>query len=722
MPNLHLAGPELPWGSGSTLHAAGPELPWGYGITLHATPSAYTPGPPPGGGGTPTGPVPVTPGAIIPARASYDVTHTMSVVDLRDGAALDVTSLSLGIDADSALWTLRASGSGSLYGKMMAGDQPAQIEVTLDGLQWVFAVDTVSRSRAAGQSNCDITGRSLAVAAGAPYAGDQNWINDGPTTGAQLAAIANLYSGLDVSWEVEDWLIPDRVFSFSGTPLAVVLRVAEAIGAVVQADRSACKVRVMPRYLLLPNEWGTVAPDVEVAFEAVLSERFERADQPEYTGVYVSGQQQGAVGFVRLEGTSGAFLHPLVTDLLLTDEPALRQRGQAILGASGGQARVTLELPVLTGAGEPGVLSVGQLLRVLDPAAAWVGLVRAVQVQATLPTVRQTVEVERHTKLLQGSDLHFNGPIPAQTGKVGDAFTALDLTGYWAGGIKPYQFSVASGALPAGLALDPVAGIVSGTPTADGATTVRFRAVDRLLGAADSGDVSVVVAPEPILFRDLGPSANHFAPNAGVSLETGGPTLFGTRAYRFDGIGGSGTAAADLAAHEIHNEAVWTIDLWLRMHAVPAAVLACPFGKAQANNQSYYLGVQAGSPAFYYSTGGSANSLVVTGGGTIPVDTWRYVRIVRNGVRLYFFLHGVLVASHNTMTNFYDSTAPMTFGQIGVGGYEYWWPGYIRDFRITKGVARSVADFAVPTAPAPSNSTDDPHWANVSALYRCGPT
>lgn len=489
MPELHLTGPELPWGSGSALHAAGPELPWGYGITLHATPSAYTPGPPPGGG-SPTGTVPVTPGAIIAARASYDVTHTMSVLDLRDGAALDVTSLSLGIDADSALWTLRASGSGSLYCKMMAGDQPAQIEVTLDGLQWVFAVDTVSRSRQAGQSNCDITGRSLAVAAGAPYAGDQNWVNDGPTTGAQLAAIANLYSGLDVSWEVEDWLIPDRVFSFSGTPLAVVLRVAEAIGAVVQADRSACKVRVMPRYLLLPNEWGTVAPDVEVAFEAVLSERFERADQPEYTGVYVSGQQQGAVGFVRLEGTSGAFLHPLVTDLLLTDEPALRQRGQAILGASGGQARVTLELPVLTGAGEPGVLSVGQLLRVLDPAAAWVGLVRAVQVQATLPTVRQTVEVERHTKLLQVSDLHFNGPIPAQTGKVGDAFTALDLTGYWAGGTKPYQFSVASGALPAGLALDPVAGAVSGTPTAEGSTTVRFRAVDRLLGSVDSGDVS----------------------------------------------------------------------------------------------------------------------------------------------------------------------------------------------------------------------------------------
>jgi len=389
-----------PWAEGASLISGGVALPWRDGATVHAGMSAYVPGAP-AAGGTPTGPVPASV-LRIDARQTYTVVHNVSVVDLRDAAALDVFDVSMSIDEDSALWTLRASGPGALYATLVGGEQPAQVEVTIDGLTWRFVVDSISRAREFGGTTATFAGRSLAVLAGAPYEAVQNWVNDGPSTGAQVAAVANIYTGLAVSWEVEDWLIPDRVFSFTGTPLAVVNRVAEAVGAVVQADRADYGVRVMPRYPRLPNEWAVTPPSVVVAFEAVVSEQFERADTPEYTGVYVSGQQQGAVGFVRLAGTAGANLHPLVTDPLLTEAPALRQRGEAILGASGGQARVTQVLPVLTGTGEPGVLSVGQLVRVLDPDAAWMGLVRAVSVAASSvdrdPRVRQSVVLERHTK------------------------------------------------------------------------------------------------------------------------------------------------------------------------------------------------------------------------------------------------------------------------------------------------------------------------------------
>ncbi len=391
-----------PWSDGSTVHGGGTSLPWGDGATIHAGPSSYTAGPPPSGG-TPTGPMPGVALYTIAARATYDVPHTMEVTDLRDDEVLAVESVSMSCDEDSILWTLRASGGDALYSKLTAGEQPAQVKVDIDGELWVFVIDAVSRSRSFGQSSVTVSGRSPAVAAGSPYEADQNWVNDGISTGAQIAAVANLYTGLGVSWEIEDWLVPDRVFSFSGTPLAVVARVAEAVGAVVQADRTALGVRVMPRYPILANEWPTVAPDVEIALDAVLSEQYERSDRPEYTGIYLAGQQQGAVGFVRLAGTSGVNLHPLVTDLLLTEEPALRMRGTAILGASGGQAAMTLTLPLLTGAGEPGVLAKGQLVRVLDPAGAWDGLVRSVAVNATLPVVTQTVVLERHTKAIEGS-------------------------------------------------------------------------------------------------------------------------------------------------------------------------------------------------------------------------------------------------------------------------------------------------------------------------------
>lgn len=492
MPSVH-AAVDAPWADGSTLHAGGIDLPWDDGSTIHATPSAYTPGAPPGGS-TPTGPTPGVALYAIASRATYDVPHTMAVTDLRDDTTLEVASLTVSIDEDSAMWTLRAAGGESLYAKLTTGVQPAEVEVNLDGEMWVFVIDTVSRSRTFGDSQVSVSGRSLAVAAGAPYEADQNWVNDGPTTGAQIAAMANLYSGLTVSWEIEDWIVPDRVFSYSGTPLSVVLRVAEAVGAMVQAGRTDYSVRVMPRYPLMPNEWATVSPDVEIAFAAVLSEQFERADRPEYTGVYVSGQQQGAVGFVRLAGTSGSNLHPLVTDLLLTEEPALRMRGQSILGASGGQAAMTLTLPLLTGAGEPGALSVGQLVRVLDPAGTWHGLVRAVSISASLPTVSQSIVIERHTKVVDGTvvladPLVLVEPISTVTLPVLEEASlswAADLSGYWSGGSTPYSWSVVTGTLPSGITLNPSTGVLEGQVSDEVSANVVVRATDARGATADS--------------------------------------------------------------------------------------------------------------------------------------------------------------------------------------------------------------------------------------------
>lgn len=430
MPSVH-AVVDVPWGDGSTLHMAGFGLPWRDGATVHAAPSGYTPGEPPEGG-TPT--APTAPMMLrIDARPTYNVVHEATVVDLRDEALLDVFDVSMSIDEDSVFWTLRGSGPGALYAKLMGGEQPAQVEVTIDGIAWRYAIDSVSRSREFGVSTAAFTGRSLSVVASAPYQSDSNWVNDEVTTAAQMAAIANIYTGLEVIWLLDDWLIPEKIFTYAGTPLGVVRRIAEAVGAVVTSDRVGARVTVSPRYPVLPNEWAVSAPNVQLPFEVVQSEVFERVDRPEYDGVYVSGQQGGTVGFVRLEGTGGAVLHPLVTELLLTEEPALYQRGAAILGASGGQARVTLVLPVLAGEGEPGVLEINHLVRVLDPDGTWYGLVRAVSVSASGvqrdPRVRQTVILERHTKAVPGTVLE----------------PPSDVTEWWVGGAgdqvgDPYYF------------------------------------------------------------------------------------------------------------------------------------------------------------------------------------------------------------------------------------------------------------------------------------------
>ena len=401
MPSVIAADVVLTWRDAALL-SADVALSWRDAALISTTGTAFTkPAAPAGGAQAITDPL--APTYILPTLDSYRAVHAMTAIDLRDGAAVEFDSLSIA-DADGGLcWTLSATGGPALFARFTTGDLPI-IEVTVDGLAWRFAVEDIRRSRSAGSAAVSITGRSLSILAGEPYALPQNWINDGPANGSQLVDQAQLYTGLAVDWLSADWLVPDKVWTFAGTPLAVAQRVAETIGAVVRSDRAEQRISVAPRYRELPHEWPYVAPDVEIHIDAALTESYARADRPPYNGVYLSGHQQGASSFVSLAGTAGDLLAPMVTDFLLTDLDACGERGRAVLGAGGPQATVQLTLPVLTGSGLPGVLDRGMLCRFVETGAAtWWGIVRAVSLSASLPSVVQTITVERHTADIAGT-------------------------------------------------------------------------------------------------------------------------------------------------------------------------------------------------------------------------------------------------------------------------------------------------------------------------------
>lgn len=392
----------LPWDDASAaIVLASAELPWRDGDLVISTGGPFTPFDPPEGS-TPTEPR-TEPLFVIPAQPSYEQVHTVAVTDLRDLSALELESLSIAYDDGSVCWTFSGQGGADLFVRMTTIEEVPTIRVAIDGLEWDFLIEGVRRSREHGKVSVQLTGRSVTMLAAAPYQFERNWVNEGPASAAQLIDQAQADTGLVLQWLLDDWLVPDRVWSYTGTPMAVAQRVADAVGAVVLSDRKEMMISVLPRYTWLPNEWPTVVPDVEIAIDAAAVESYERADRPGYDGVYVAGQQQGFVGYVRLAGTAGAATAPMVTDPLITEEPAARQRGAAILGAGGPQARMELTLPVLTGAGEPGVLDPGMLCHVIDGTAGWYGVVRSVRVAVQLPSVRQTVALERHTGCISGS-------------------------------------------------------------------------------------------------------------------------------------------------------------------------------------------------------------------------------------------------------------------------------------------------------------------------------
>lgn len=391
---------EASWGTAAPVASGQLDLLWGFATLVTSLGGTYTPGAAPPGS-TPTAPN-TDADFVIPASSIYRVVHEVTVIDLRDDSAVEFESMSLSCDDGSVCWTLSATGETELFQRLTTGEAPV-LEITIDGNVWRFIVEGVRRSRSFQGSGVDITGRSITITAGEPYQYPENWVNAGPATAQQIMTQAQIYAGLEIDWQIEDWLVPDRAWSFSGTPLGVVQRVAESVGAVLRSDRVENRISVLPRYRLLPNEWREAVPEVEIHIDAAMTDSWERADRPSYNGVFVSGRVDGAIALIYLAGTSGERLAPMVTDDLLTDLPALRQRGEAVLGAGGPQAVIQMTLPVLNDAGFPGVFEINWLCRIVEPGRTWYGVVRAVSVNVNFPSVQQTITLEHHTADIDGT-------------------------------------------------------------------------------------------------------------------------------------------------------------------------------------------------------------------------------------------------------------------------------------------------------------------------------
>jgi hypothetical protein len=97
--------------------------------------------------------------------------------------------------------------------------------------------------------------------------------------------------------------------------------------------------------------------------------------------------------------------------------------------------------------------------------------------------------------------------------------TAFSQTLAATGGTPPYTWSVASGALPAGLQLNTTTGVISGSPGAAGTSQVTFTATDAK-SQAGSKTISITInlPPAPATSITVGNTTQ-----PGVSLTIGGP-------------------------------------------------------------------------------------------------------------------------------------------------------------------------------------------------------
>lgn len=351
----------------------------------------------------------------IPVRRVYFVSTAFSLHRLSDGQELPAQSLSVALDDGAWCWAL-TSGIAEIdaLDAVAQGDSgPVAVRAHINGNDWDFIIDDPEGEEQWDSDACTIHGRSPTALFDTPYYPDLPFSNASDRLFSQLAADLFIYNGVPLDVDVSvigsrpdgqppvsvaDWLVPAGLWSFMGTPVAGLKRLAEVPGAMLTSAQIGQAFAVDLRYPIKPWNWNDATPWATIP-RGYWSNRHPRRDtKPRYDLVVVGGDTAaGVIAPVQRDGSAGLWRAPDVVDRLISSATAASQRGLRVLADTGWQAVEVISMPL---GPEIGLIPRGVLLEFQDK-QTWRGMVRSVHVSGSLvgdgaADVEMILEVERH--------------------------------------------------------------------------------------------------------------------------------------------------------------------------------------------------------------------------------------------------------------------------------------------------------------------------------------
>ncbi|MBP9904492.1 MAG: hypothetical protein KBF66_02960 [Rhodoferax sp.] len=335
---------------------------------------------------------------VIAIRKVYVVINDVSLRRASNGVQVPLISMSLSLDASSWTWGFDAVLPHTAQNLIDAGGTGVvELLATVNGTTFAVLAENISRERSFGQTSIRLTGRGKNAVLAAPYAPVMTFSNSQARTARQLMddvlSINGVSMGWSVDWGLTDWSVPAKVFSHQGTWIEALSVIAGAAGGYLLPHPRDQTIRVRHRYPVAPWEWATVTPNFVLPVDAVEKESLRWLEKPPYNRVFVSGVDAGVLAQVTRAGTAGDSLAPMVVDALITEATVARQRGLTVLGDTGRQIEVSLNLPVLL---DTGIIEPGAFVQYRDGGIERIGVVRSTQVQAGFPEVWQTLGVQTY--------------------------------------------------------------------------------------------------------------------------------------------------------------------------------------------------------------------------------------------------------------------------------------------------------------------------------------
>lgn len=331
------------------------------------------------------------------------VTNSVTVVRIPDNAPIQCSGVNLRADISSAVWSasLRVSDAASLdLLRPGPSGAPRQIRITINGWAWELMIESFAEESRFGGIDRTAEGRSRAAILSRDYAPARTRVQTSARTGQQLADEELAGLGFTVDWQGPDWLVPGGAWSYAQlAPLDALRAIAEAVGCVLQSDRTADIVRVVPAFRARPWQWSTTAPDVDIVDDYVLRRSVGSAQGVRHNAVEVRGETgSGIRGEVKITGTDGELGLPQVSHPLITAAAAAEARGIYELASVGPIGRVAIDLPLFPPESAPGLIEPAMLPRLSGDTLA---RVLSTQIGAQWTDggglyVRQSLELERH--------------------------------------------------------------------------------------------------------------------------------------------------------------------------------------------------------------------------------------------------------------------------------------------------------------------------------------
>ena len=321
-----------------------------------------------------------------------------------NGQTLQILALTLKADTDGYCWQGDLTLAPADFAKLQmdtrqAGDE-AIITLRINHQRWdILAEDYRDTRRFIGHSYT-ITGRSITAKLGADYTQGRHIKYEQSRYARQIADEQLQPTPCTIAgWDAVDWLVPGDNYTVSGqTPIAVVMDIAQAIGAFVESHPYEPQLFVRPVWQ--KAAWEKPTPALTIPSNLILSVSGQRRISERCNGVRVVGQGATAKGaLIWREGTNQTPEAALREHALYTDETAHRAAGIYALSETGTHKIETVTLPWAEKYQLP-LASLGAVWAFTEAGKTWQGVIKGIQVEVTLdnnaPVVTQTLTIDRY--------------------------------------------------------------------------------------------------------------------------------------------------------------------------------------------------------------------------------------------------------------------------------------------------------------------------------------